>query len=424
VYLFNGRRQLVAAATVIGALGVAPTAALAGWQAPQVVETVAPSEFVLTDAPGIDASGNAFDLVGVQNGLTPLRTDAVERPALAGTWQTPQLLQSSAARPIAANGSGGLAVASFLDQPLGSPLAAIRPAAGGFGAPQAIPGGQPAAGVSVAADSNGDAVAGWAAGGQLWTAIRPAVSGVWQAPVAVGSADAGGPAPLLAAGDDGTMTVEWLVHAVSPACTLRAATGNLQTGAWGAPSMLAKSKLSCSLSPENVTIGASGRALALWTKKLSLYASDRTGSSWTAGQLLTTARHEKAGAGVSVAIDHAGVATAAWTWTANDMVHVDTSPMAGSWPAPVLFNQAQRPDVVTDSSQRSLLTYDGCTAAGCGEVSSTRPSPSAAWSAPALVAQRVRTPRNGELRMNPAGTAIATWYDDTTGQVESAVYTP
>jgi hypothetical protein len=41
VYLLNGRRRLVAAATVIGALGVAPTAALAGCQTPLAAGRIA-----------------------------------------------------------------------------------------------------------------------------------------------------------------------------------------------------------------------------------------------------------------------------------------------------------------------------------------------------------------------------------------------
>jgi hypothetical protein len=259
----------------------------------------------------------------------------------------------------------------------------------------------------VGVDSAGNVFVAWARSGTeglvVQAAVRPVESGVWGPPVDVSVAGAVG-APSLAVGPGGQAVLAWVLS-----------TGVVQatvwTGVWQAPVDLG----SGAASDVAVAVSASGDAAAAWSSRrdasVIVQAAFRSrGSGWTpAGDVAATGRSESAAP--QVAIDVAGNAHAVWVGSAGRaLVQGSTRSRASSaWSPPVEISPPDRdasdPRLALDAAGNAVAVWteaEGVTRAAI------RPA-AGPWQ-PAVDLSPPNSPtRNVRVAIGRVGAAFAVW---------------
>jgi hypothetical protein len=273
------------------------------------------------------------------------------RPAGSGNWQAPESLPG-----VLAYGESGFWVA--LD-PQGNALAvwvqpgggawtveaSSRSSSGEWQTPTPVSASWPIShpirlgpimlGAQVALDAQGDAVAVWEHYMQenwfIEAAVRPAASGMWQAPVRLSTAGLGGARPDLALDAQGNAVVVW-EGATATQRTVEAAAGSAVSGVWRAPARLAawhhlkergflpwKRPVGYEGAPPpakpSIALDAQGGAVAVWEHSVTHYSGVVQAAHMSAGSDTWQAAVDVAAAsaeGVQVASAPDGEALAVW----------------------------------------------------------------------------------------------------------------
>jgi len=190
------------------------------WQAPTDISKTGGS--AREPQIALDPQGNAVAVWERDNSEKETLVQGAVRPAGTGIWQTPTDLakgEGFARSPMVGLDSQGNAVVvwEFLNTTSteGNVLGAVRPAATGVWQPPievSVP-GHKAANPQIALDPQGNAVTVWEQEeGPKWiveAAARPAVSGIWQAPAGISSADLTFPTPQVAVDPQGNVVAVW-----------------------------------------------------------------------------------------------------------------------------------------------------------------------------------------------------------------------
>lgn|GEM_PF-6276728 len=179
----------------------------------------------------------------------------------------------------------------------------------------------------VALDAAGDTVVAWGAG-TIQAAVRPAASGIWQAPARVSHARGYASSPQVAADVRGDAMIVWAEETTGQTAIMAAA-GTAASGGWRTPVRLGRwpyrppplrscawgackraSRSRVAPTPQ-VALGADGEAVAVWaSSRLEMssvnLAVKPAGGSWRASPVLAE------GSNPWIAIDGNGQVRAAW----------------------------------------------------------------------------------------------------------------
>lgn len=222
----------------------------------------------------VDPSGNVLALWNLAHAdRTPDIVQSAELPAATGGWQAPVDLTIPG---DAADADSGLAV-----DPAGDALAlledtttltldaVIRPAATGlWQAPVVLSApGQDAVEGSVGLDPQGNAIAAWAVfdashDSVVQSASRPVATGVWTTPVDISPSDVGATEPALAVGPTGDAVALWQAQGPNNGAVVAAAVRPATLGAWQAPVQIGSS--TGGVERPRVALDGQGDAVAVW----------------------------------------------------------------------------------------------------------------------------------------------------------------
>lgn len=331
----NGTNEIVQAAV---------RAAGGAWQPAQ--DLSAPGQDASSPRVSIDPAGNAVAVWERFNGSNFI-VQASVRPA-GGAWQLPaqelSAVGQSASSPQVALDPAGNAVAVW-DRSNGTNRivqAAVRPAGGSWLPPQDLSAaGANADDAHVAFDPAGNAVAVWSrfdAGIDIvQAAVRPAASGIWQAPENLSAVGQSASRPQVALDAAGNAVAVW--HRSNGTNDIVQAAVRPPGGAWQPGQDL--SAPGEDASQPQVALDPAGDAVAVWRRatgtNLIVQAAVRPGASgiWQGAQDLSTPAPYTSGA--RVALDPAGNALTVWERTSGgtgDVVQAAPYDAAG----PVLRN--------------------------------------------------------------------------------------
>ncbi|MDP9255485.1 MAG: PKD domain-containing protein, partial [Actinomycetota bacterium] len=290
--------------------------------------------------------------------------------------------------------------------------AAVRPAASGvWQAPVDLSAaGQDAEAPQVAVDARGNALAIWRSNGVVQAAVRSAASGVWQAPVDLSAADAG--LPQIALDAQGNALVVWAdgTNSIVQAAARPAATGLWQPAASPPVNTAAM----------HVAFDTQGNAFAVWAASNGtnsiVQAAVRPAASdvWQTPTDLSTAGQDADGA--QVAVDAQGNALAVWRRFdgTNHVVQAAARPAAsGVWQAPIDLSAAgQNADglqLAVDSQGDALAVWECVEGTKHTVQAAARSAASGVWQAPldlSLAGQAVTSP---QVAFDARGNALAVW---------------
>jgi hypothetical protein len=297
---------------------------------------------------------------------------------------------------------------------------AVRPAGGVWRAPVdlSVANGD-AVGPQVAVDSQGNAVAVWqrsnGANYIVQGAVRPAASGVWQAPVDLSIPGGDATDSQVAVDAAGNAVAVWM-RFNSTKYIVQSAVRLAASGVWQAPVDLSAANLSAS-GPQ-VSVDPQGNAVAVWMRdngaNYVVQGAVRPASSglWQAPVDLSAG----GGSDPEVAIDSQGNAVAVWERSngANYIVQAAVRPAAGAvWQTPVDLSVAGANAVVwqvaVDPAGNAVTVWtrnDGTNSVVQGAV---RPATSGLWQAPVDLSAAGQTAGSPQLAVDPAGNAVAVW---------------
>jgi hypothetical protein len=413
-------------------LAAASAGAAPAWLAPVDLSVAGQSVFVPQVA--FDAQGNAVAVWGRSNGTNSIVQGAV-RPA-GGSWQAPVDLSAAgqnAYYPQVAFDAQGNAVAvwSRYDGVNYIVQGAVRPAASGvWEAPADLSAaGQSASGAQVAVDAQGNALAVWHRySGSNWIvqgAVRPA-GGAWQAPVdlAVGAS-----APQVAVDAQGNAVAVW-ERCNGTDCMVQGAV-RAAGGAWQAPVDLSLAGQSV-LDPQ-VAVDAQGNTVAVWSR------SDGTdyivqGAVRPAASGVWQAPVDLSGAGQSavaaqVAVDAQGDTVAVWQ-RANGTDYIVQGAVraaGGAWQAPVDLSAAgpstSGPQVAFDAQGNAVAVWTRFNGANFIVQGAVRAA-TGAWQAPVDLSAAGRNADFAQVAFDAQGNAVAVWqrYDGAEWIAQGAGY--
>jgi hypothetical protein len=251
--------------------GAVRPAATGAWQTPVDLSVAGGDAF--SPQVAVDAQGNAVAVWQRSNGTKTLVQAAV-RPAATGVWQAPVDLSvagQNADRPQVAFDSQGNAVAVWQRSNGASYVvqAAVRPAGGSWQAPVDLSAaGQNAGDPQVAFDSQGDGVAVWerynGANDIVQGAVSAAGSGVWQAPVDLSVTGQDAFYPHVAVDAQGNAIAVWQ-RSDGANLIVQGAVRPAATGVWQAPADLSAAGQEAWL--PQLAFDPQGNALAVWQRR-------------------------------------------------------------------------------------------------------------------------------------------------------------
>lgn len=297
---------------------------------------------------GLDQQGNL--VLAVQEWATSSSRSTIRsttRTAADGNWSAPVVvgLAGQVAYHDLAVSPSGYALATWIDDSGGGRVVrgAVRDAAGAWGPAEPIgaAGGDVPAPTHAAIDDDGNAIAVWQRNVgdtyQVFAAIRPASSGVWQTPLALSNVSSRHCAPRIEVNAHGDAIVVWRDQERGN-FVVRSATADTADAAWGSIA---------TISGENVgwprlAVDRDGNAIAVWSRG-TVFGLDvvvqtaewsaATGA-WSAPVNASDPADEADAP--NVAVDHNGNVAAVWrtnhgAWT----VAVADRPSGGGWTGPL-----------------------------------------------------------------------------------------
>ena len=410
----------------IAALFLAAPVATADWSRPSVLATAAASPLPAPQAAA-NAAGNAV-VVWADAGVVRAAARSI-----GGNWSAPATLSmggETATAPVVAVRADGSALALWTAQRTSDVVieSSTLLASGAWTLPVRLsaPGSLFATGPQVALDGAGNATAVWAetraATGVLMA--TQVLGGPWSTPLALAAPGAPVFNLHVAVNPSGAAIVGW-----STGASTRPHTGNVVTqaagGSFGVPVTLVTTggrPIQSALGSFTVAIDRAGLATAAWDIAFTYAASQLPDGSWGPPVQLPTAPYANY---VSLAVDAAGTALVVWN-DANGFVSA-SRPAGGAW----------GPTVTVDPG---AAVFPGAALAGNGAtlfavwndlVPTPRPVLAATWTAAGgwssatvldqLAQQYGYTP----ISVAPLGTgAVATWVnaDANRAKVEASVF--
>jgi hypothetical protein len=378
---------------------------------------------------GLDSQGDAVAVWYRSNGTNNIVQSAV-RPASSGTWQAPVDLsepgQNALFPQIAVDPQGtAIAVWQRFDGANFIVQAAVRPASTGvWQAPVDLSvAGQSASSPQVAVDPQGNAVAAWSrfngTNSIIQAAARPAATGVWQAPSDVSVAGKDAVSPQVAIDSRGNAVAAWtrfngtnniIQSAVRPA----------SSGVWQSPVDLSAAGQDATAAATAVDVR--GNAVAVW------YRSNGTNTIIQAATLPASSGVWESPVDLSatgqnafspqVALDQQGNAVAVWSRSngANGIIQAAVRTLGGAWQTPVDLSvggqSAAEPQVAFDPEGDAVAIWTRSTEKGVSLYaiqSAVRPASSGAWQAPVDLSVAGQNAFSPHVSLDAQGNAAAVW---------------
>jgi PKD repeat protein len=345
-----------------------------GWQAP----TPLSREGERAEWPdiAIDARGDATVTWEHPTG-SDIVVESVTRPAGSGVWQAPVPLSGEGQMvntPELTGDPQGDTVAAWTRQSPAGPIveAASRPAGSAAWQPPIVlsPEGQQAEGADVALDAQGDAMAVWKGQGHIIeAATKQAGSGAWQVPVALSDPAAGAFTAKVAVDQVGDAVAVWLDYEGGHR-VIEAAVKPAASGVWQAPVSL--SSAGEEASEPQVAVDPRGQAIVVWetsdATNNSIEAAVGLASSgaWQPPTQVSVGKTSLIGNFPQVAVDEAGDAVAVWDQTngSNFIIEAAARPGAsGVWQPPVQLSPAGEdyaylPQVAVDRQGNAVAVWE------------------------------------------------------------------
>ncbi|HUA48631.1 MAG TPA: PKD domain-containing protein [Solirubrobacteraceae bacterium] len=279
---------------------------------------------------------------------------AWQAPVMLGytTWWGPQVVVDSAGDATVAWGDGsGVEVSE-------------RPYGGTWRSPVSLGGAGNDQGLQLAEDSRGDTIAVWEVGVIVYAATRPA-GGEWQPPFELSSAAESASGPQVALDAQGDAVAVWQLSG-GPHEVIQAAVRPAVSGVWQAAVTISNTNQDAG--PPALVVDPEGNANVLWPGGGLIQSSFRpAGGSWQTPVDVSAS----GGADPQLAVDSAGDATAVWDQsdeTGDYLAEAAQRPVGAAWEAPVVISDAQAvppgPQVVTDARGDAVAiwdSYDGST---------------------------------------------------------------
>lgn len=305
-----------------------------------------------------------------------------------------------------------------------------RPAGGSWQAPVDLSApGHDAYDPELALDPQGDATVVWyrdiGSRDIVQAAERPA-GGTWQAPVDLSNASQDSSAQWVAVDPRGDVTAVWESFDGSHV-TVEAAVRPAATGVWQAPAAI-------SAPGENAygpraALDAKGDATAVWyrydgSNYIVQAAILPAGGMWSAPLDLSPSGIDAVVP--EVAVDPQGDATA--VWNRNDVVQAAMRPAGGSWQNPVDVSASgqiiEAPEVAVDPHGNATAIWDRSNGSKYVVQAATRPAGSGVWQTPADLSDAGDNSEAAEVAVDPQGNATGIWqsYDGTDQIVQAAVH--
>jgi hypothetical protein len=430
-------------ALVLVLLAASPASAAPTWLAP--VDLSAPGDSALFPHVAVDPRGNAVAVWEHFEG-TNFVVQAAVRPAATGVWQAPVDLsapsESTNTSPQVAVDRRGNAVAvwELFNGPNYVVQASVRPAASGvWQTPVDLSAAGDDTSPQVAVDRRGNAVAAWAAFNSTSTsdtvvqaAVRPAASGVWQAPVDVSATGESVSSPEVAVDPRGDAVAVWDrgealcgCRTGTPSTVVQAAVRPAASGLWQTPVDL--SAAGDNRSPK-VAVDRRGNAVAGWAASNGaspptdvVRAAVRPAASgvWQAPVDLS-APSVRPGSSLQVAVDRRGNAVAVWQRFdgADFAVQAAVRPAAtGAWRTPVDVTAAgengSNPQVAVDRRGDAVAVWERFNSVSPFDTvvrAAVRPATTGAWQAPVDVSTPDgNEPASPQVAVDRRGNAVAVW---------------
>ena len=315
--------------------------------------------------------------------------------------------------------------------------ASVRPADGGAWQAPVDLADQGQAGASVprvAVDARGDAVAVWARSGIVQASVRSAQDGVWQTPVDLSAPgqNAGASYPEVAVDPQGDAVAVWSRSdgvGFGGNYTVQAALRPAATGVWQAPvDLSARDQLG--IGGPHVALDAQGDAVAVWSLARNAHfvvqaAVLPAGGAWQAPVDLSSGDATFA----QVAVDAQGDAVA--VWSRLGMVEAAVRPAEGGiWQAPVNISPdgqgGEFPQLAVNARGDAVAVWHystGWKQWGGIVKAAVRPG-GGVWQAPVALSARGRNAGAAQAAVDAQGNAVAVWRCLIGGNqiVQAAVY--
>lgn len=300
-----------------------------------------------------------------------------------------------------------------------------------------------ASSVSVAAATNGDAMAIWRQSDgprlNLWAARYDAGLLAWGTPVLLEHGDGGdvGPGALVAMDVDGNALVTW-TQSDGAAIDLWSNRFDAATKTWGGAQRLASS-IGVRGAVADMAFDAAGNAILIWvssnaggTRNLQASRYDAAAAAWQAPALLETDEDNSVGGG-RLAVDRAGNALVVWSQFDGAWVSLFSAryrPAAGTWEAPLalesLAGDVGSMQVAINDSGRAAVIWHLSDVSGM--LSDTYASLSTAglsgWNPPVALEAAAPLSVRGQVVLDGFGDATFAWWEVGTNALRTVRYTP
>jgi hypothetical protein len=435
-------RQATILAVVALAFAVAATPAYGApaWLAPLDLSATGGS----AEHPQVafDGQGNALAVWERSNGTSYVVQGAM-RPAATGLWQAPLDLslagEDARAVQLALTLQGeAIAVWEGYNGSNFIIRAALRPAASGlWQAPVDLSAaGRDAGEPQVAFDTQGNAIVVWRRyDGEhqiVQAALRPAASGVWQAPVDLSVAGQSAERPSVAVDMRGNVAVVWERHDGKNEI-IQGALRPAASGAWGAPENLSAPEQNAL--DAQVVFDPQGDAIAVWERYDGKTEVVQAAIHPVAGPVWQAPVNLSAGGIIAerprVAVDPQGNAVAVWERFngENSAIQAAVRPAAGGlWQAPLDISApgktAFNPQVAFDAQGNAIAVWEHSN--GTNEIvqAAVRPAVSGTWQTPTDLSAVGQNAERPQVAFDPYGNALAVWqrYNATNRIVQGAGY--
>ncbi|MET0557198.1 MAG: PKD domain-containing protein [Solirubrobacterales bacterium] len=369
----------------------------------------------------VDPAGDAVAVWSRFNGATQV-IQAASRPA-GGTWSGAADLSGAggdATEPqLGIDGSGNAVAVWTRVNGLRTVIqAATMAAGGGWSAPVDLSNAEGnATAPQVAVDAGGDAVVVWSrfnGFNQIVQAAAKPAGGGWSGAVDVSAAGGDAIEPQVGIDGSGNAVAVWSRNSGS-AFIVQAST-RAGGGGWTGATDL--STVGGSAGEPQVAIGASGEAVAVWSRNdganlIVQSAARAAGGGWSgAVDLSAVGRNSKE---PQVSLTPGGEAVAVWTREAagfNTLAQAALRPPGGGWSGPADLSSggsiAAAPQVAVDRAGDAIVVWSDSAASPSLILSATRPA-GGGWEGRRQLSGQGENSVEAQIALDPDGDGVGIW---------------
>jgi hypothetical protein len=416
-------------------LVASPAGAVPTWLAPVPLSAIS-SASSFSQHVAFDSQGDAIAVWTHSHG-SRRTVEGAFRPAGSGTWQASIALSAeNAERPVVAMDPQDNAIAVW-ERSTGSGSiieSAVRPTSTGvWQAPVPLSReGQTASYPEIAIDPQGNAIAVWVRNyvseSIVEAAVRPAGSGVWQAPIALSAGGQSVGEPDVAVDAQGNALVVWRQLGVTE--TIQAAVRPAGSGVWQAPVALSTPGENAIL--PKVAVDLQGDAVVVWTSNNGgnriVEATRKQGPSGIWQTPVALSSPTEGASEPEVAIDSQGDAVAIWQSSAGANEIIDAASMSagsGVWQSPIPVSISatsligEFPQIAMDPQGDAVAVWDQSNGSDYIVEAAVRSPASGAWQVPTPLSPAGENSYLPQVAVDPQGNAVAIWENDL---IEAAGY--